>query len=278
MIRITTFPAVTRQLTPANLQLMFIGLYSRLFRQHCLLSRLLKPVSSNNVFSLCVRRNSVTSQTASFGQGNQRTKVSPPIADLAAFRRYLEGHDTKPYGRGVKESRDLLVQTFTETFESVAQNHRLSRTHFNTTDFLFDVFSQVTSNLLQQLRSFDRSVNKSYFQWMTSFTANHVATLNNYDSGRSSAKSMLQDLSDSVEMFLADYFDGMLGRSELKTRTDQIVGDIVNCMEDFLSCLATEQRLEGEGLPSKSSGSKDMNTHEGWNTKLFPEERQQAWK
>ena len=122
------------------------------------------------VFSLSVRRNSsVTTQISPFVQGNQRPRVPPPITDFPAFRRYLQGHYTEPYGRQGKESRDLFIRSLTRTFESVADAQRLSWADtsdtpklINTADFLYDVFEQAKIDFRPLIRSFDRSVKISY--------------------------------------------------------------------------------------------------------------------
>ena len=64
-----------------------------------------------------------------------------------------------------------------------------------------------------------------------------MVTLNISGSESGSPASMLQDsnLMDSLEMFLEDYFHGNLNQTELETCTNQIIGDLIHCMEDFLS-------------------------------------------
>ena len=233
---------------------MFINFFSPLFRRYHLFSLLSHSPSFCNVSFVSVRRNfSVTSQIPSYAQGNQRTKVSSPIGNLSAFRLYLKGHNTEPYGRHGKESRDLFIQTLTKTFESVADAHRRSRIDssdtpklINTADFLVDVFRQVPTNFEQQSRSFDRSVSSSYYKWVTSFSVDHVFTMNNPGSERRTSVSMLQDSADSIEMFLEDYFRGIPDQTELKSRTNHIVDDLFHCMEDYLSHLGIEQGLEGK--------------------------------
>src|SRR5215471_13371599 len=71
-------------------------------------------------FSVSVRRkSSIASQISSVDQGNQRTVSS--YAQLAPFRRYIKGEYAEPYGDKGKESRDLFIQTLTETFTAVAE-------------------------------------------------------------------------------------------------------------------------------------------------------------
>ena len=84
------------------------------------------------------------------------------------------------------------------------------------------------------------------------FSGNHVITLNNSGSHRNSPTSLLQDSNDSIEMFLEDYFCGILDQTELETRINQIIGDLVHCMEDFLSRLVSKQDLEDKELSGKS--------------------------
>ena len=110
------------------------------------------------------------------------------------------------------------------------------------------------------------------------FSSDHVLNLNNSWSGPNSLSSMLQNSTDSIEMFLEDYFHGNIDQTELETRTDQIVGDIILCMEEFLSCLVPEQAPPKKGLSSKVDGSLGTSQHEGWNTMLVPEDWQSAWK
>ena len=234
-----------------------------------------------NVASVPVRRNfSVTSQSLSHGQGNQRPKVFSAIDHLSAFRLYVKGHDIEPYGGQGKEARDLFLQTLTKTFESVAEAHR--RSHIDSSDttklinpsnFLFNVFQQVLVNF-ETRQSFDQLVFTSYVKWVMSFTLAHVLTMNN--SGRTS-KSMLQDSADSIEMFLEDYFRGIPDQTQLKTRINQIVDDLFYCMEDHLSHPGIEESLEGKGLCAGISGLVGMNTQEGWATKLSHEDWQHAW-
>lgn len=223
---------------------MFNNFFSPLVRKY----RLFPHHSSfYNVFSISIRRNfSTTTKISSVDQGNQRTKVSSPNTDFPAFKRYLEGHYAEPYGGQGKESRDRFIQLLTKNFLSIAEAQRLSHSHssdppkfINTAVFLSCVFAQV----IQQIFSFDLPVYTSYYQWITLFSSNHVITLNNSGSNRNSPTSLLQDSNDSIEMFLEDYFCGIHDQTELETRTNQIIGDLVHCMEDYLSHLVSEQDL-----------------------------------
>ena len=265
---------------------MFIKSFSPLFRRYRLFSPSSHATSFYNVSSVSVRKNiSVPSHIPSYGQGNQRTKVPSSISNLSAFRLYLKGHNTEPYGKQGKESRDLFIQTLTKTFESVAEAHRRLRIHssdtpksINIAEFLSDVFVQVPTNFMQQSRSFAPSVSISYSKWIISFMYDHVYKMNNFRSERSTSESMLQNSVDSVEMFLEDYFRGIPDQTELKTRTNQIVDNLFHCMEDYLSHPGIEQGLDDEGLSAGISGLVDMNTQEERITKLFPEDWQNAWK
>ena len=258
---------------------MFKNFFSPLVRK----CRLFHHHSSfYNVFSVSVRRNfSTTTKISSVGQGNQRTKVSSPNTDFVAFKRYLEGHYTEPYGGQGKESRDHFIRLLTKTFLSVAEAQRLSHLDssdspkfINTAGFLYRVFAQV----IQEISLFDWPVCAPYYQWITLFSSNHVVTLNNSGSDRKSPSSLLQDSNDGIEMFLEDYFCGILDQTELETRTNQIIGDLVHCMEDFLFRLVSEQDLEDKELSGKVAGLVDINSQEGWATKLFPEDWQHAWR
>ena len=265
---------------------MLIKSFSPLFRQYRLFSPSSRATSFYNVSSVSVRKNfSVPSHIRSYDRGNQRTKVPSSISNLSAFRLYLKGHNTEPYGKQGKESRDLFIQTLTETFEFVAEAHRRLRIHssdtpksINTAGFLFDVFMKVSTDFVQQSGSFDRSVSSSYYKWITSFSADHVITMNNSGSERSTSKSMLQDSADSIEMFLEDYFREILDQTELKTRVNQIADNLFHCMEDYLSHPEIERDLDDEVLSAGISGLVGMNTQEGWITKLSPEDWQYAWK
>ena len=148
----------------------------------------------------------------------------------------------------------------------------------NIAEFLSDVFAQVLTNFLQQSRSFTPSVSISYSKWILSFMDDHVYTMNNFRSEKSTSESMFQNSADSVEMFLEDYFRGLLDQTELKTRVNQIADNLFHCMEDYLSHPGIEQGLDDEGLSAGISGLVDMNTQEGWITKLSLEDWQYAWK
>src|SRR5439155_14402986 len=135
-------------------------------------------------------------------------------------------------------------------------------------------FEQVKPDFHRFIRSFDWSVKISYDQWITLFSYDHVLTLNN--SG--SKTSMLQDSADSIEMFLEEFFRGILEPTESETRIKQIVGDLILCMDEFLSCLAIEQGQKDKQQSARDIGLVGMNTQEGWTSKLFPEDWQYAWK
>src|SRR5436309_1956019 len=235
---------------------MLLNVFRPLFRQHRLLFSLSPHGPSfYNVFSVSSRRNfSVTIPIPPFGQGVQRPRVSSPINEFPGFIPYLDGHYTEPYGRRGKESRDLFIQTVTKTFKSVAEDQRLSHTDssdtsksINPAQFLFDVLIEVTKKLKQPMASFDRSVYVTYCRWITMFSSDHVLKLNDSWSGPNSLSSMLQNSTDSIEMFLEDYFRGNIDQTELEIRANQIVGDIILCMEEFLSCLVPEQAPEKKG-------------------------------
>lgn len=110
------------------------------------------------------------------------------------------------------------------------------------------------------------------------FSFDHVVESDKPRSEPSSLTSMLQNSIDSIEMFLEDYFRGNLDRPELETRADQIVSDVILCMEEFLSRLVGEGTPENKGLSSKVDGSVGMSHQEGWTTMLAPEDWQSAWK
>ena len=133
-------------------------------------------------------------------------------------------------------------------------------------------------NFLQECRSFPPSVSISYSQWITSFMTDHVLPMNYPGSERSMSKIMLQDYVDSVEMFLEDYFRGILDQTEFKTRTEQIVDDLFHCMEDYLSHSGIKRGLDSEESSAGISGFVGMNIQEGWVTKLSLEDWEYAWK
>src|SRR5437762_14327477 len=100
---------------------MSLNICSPLFRWYSLFSLSSHSPSFYNVSSVSVHRNfSVTSQSPSSGQGNQRPKV---INNLSAFRLYVKGHNIEPYGRQGKEARDLFLQILFKTFESITEAH-----------------------------------------------------------------------------------------------------------------------------------------------------------
>lgn len=88
---------------------------------------------------------------------------------------------------------------------------------------------------------------------------------------------MLQDLTDSIEMFLKDYFDNNVDQTELKTRIDQIVGRFVHCMEEYLSDLVSDQGLE-KGLSETVAGLVGEGSQDGVNNDLQLDDWQYAWK
>ena len=115
--------------------------FSPLVRRYLLFSRL------HPFYNVSVRRNSssIPSQISSFDQA----KVAFSNINLAPFKRYIQGQFAEPYGGQGKESLNLFSQTFSKTFASVANAHRLLLTEssdstklINTSDFLTDLFDQ----------------------------------------------------------------------------------------------------------------------------------------
>ena len=121
---------------------MFIHLFSPVFKTFRVFPLSSRRPSIYNLVSFSVRRHfSVTTQVSRHGQQNQQPRAVSPITDFPAFRRYLEGQYTEPYGRQGKESRDLFIQTLTKTFESVADAHRRSRIDSSDTPKLINTAS-----------------------------------------------------------------------------------------------------------------------------------------
>ena len=234
------------------------------------------------VISIPARRNfSTTPKIFSAGQGNQRTTAPFSKTDFRAFKRYLEGHYTEPYGGQGKESRDRFIQLLAKAVaEAQRPSHRDSSDpdkSIDVVEFLWHVFNQLGLALVQQASLFGRPVYPSFLHWITSFMSG--ALLTNSDSASNVPIGLHEASYDTIESFLEDYFHGNLDQSELATRTNQIVDDLVRWMEGFLSRLVSEQ-----GVQDKESSGRvfarpaDLNCQEGWVTKPCLEDWQNAWR
>jgi len=248
------------------------------------LSRLPHRSWFHGVPSIPARRNFWTApKIFSVGQGNQGTTAPFSKIDLGAFKRYLEGHYTEPYGGQGKESRDRFIQLLANTFVSVAEADRSSYRDSSDPDksidvveFLWNVFHQLGHALKQQPSLFGRPVYSSLLHWISRFISDALFTTS--ASGSNVPTGLLEASYDTIENFLDDYFHGNLDQSELATRTNPIVDDLVRWMEEVLSRLVSEQ-----GLRDKSSGRVfprpvDMRRQDGLGPKLTPEEWQNAWR